>query len=204
MIDLADTAAVAAYGHDARDAALLDAIARAMHDIVPDDFVRALDTLDRAVSTSDAKRTKRGVGWIGRMLGEDIQAQADGAQLRARMGVLLADARREAERVQAADDRLAALQGELAAVIDRLQANVAAGHGFLDAQSAQSQDADSPIERFRRRLVHLSTVAASHRVTLEHLAVSRAQCARLIERHAAVHELLGPVWTQHRIATRDR
>lgn len=204
MIDLADTAAVTAYGRDASDVALLNEIAHAVPALAPDDFVRALDQLERAVSSADAKRAKRAAGWFGRMLGNDIQAQAEGDALRARMGVLLGDARREAERVQAAQAHLATLQDRLDAMIERIDADVAAGNALLDAQPALEQHAESPAERFRRRLAHLAAVAASHRTTREHLRLARTQCERILERHADLHALLGPVWTQHRIATRER
>lgn len=200
MIDLADTAAVATYGHDASDAALLDEIAKAMQALAPDDFVRSMDQLERAVSTADAKRTKRAVGWFGRMLGVDIQAQAEGEALRARMGVLLEDARRAAGQVQAAIAHLGVLEAGLDAVVARIDADVAEGEAFLEGQSGLP-DPQSPAERFRRRLVHLAKVAASHRTTREHLRIARTEFNHLLERHADLQALIGPVWTQHRIAT---
>lgn len=201
MIDLADTAALAEYGREASDAALLDEIAKAMRALAPDDFVRAMDQLQRAVSTADAKRTKRAVGWFGRMLGVDIQAQAEGEALRARLGVLLEDARRAAGRVREAVAHLVVLEGRLDAVIARIESDVAAGEAFIDRQSGLPEDPQSPAERFRRRLVHLAKVAASHRTTREYLRIARSESTRLLERHADLRGLIGPVWSQHRIAT---
>ena len=202
MIDLADPAAVAAYGRDASDAALLDDITQAIHALFPDDFVRSMDQLERAVSTADAKRTKRQVGWFGRMLGVDIQAQAEGEALRARMGVLLGDARHAAEQVQAALARLVALEARLDVVIARIDGEVEAGHALLEREPGPDPDPRSPTERFRRRLVHLSTVAASHRTTRETLRHARTEAAGILERHANLQALIEPVWAQHRLATR--
>lgn len=204
MIDLADATAIAEYGRHASDAALLAELADALPPAGLDDFVSALDVLERAVSTADAKRTKRKVGWIGRMLGDDIEAQAEGEALRARMGVLLADARREADRVRASDRRLADLEARFEATIARVEADIATGQGVLAQRAPAPDPNEAPIERFRRRLAHLSTLAATHRITREQLRLARAQCAQVLERHAHLHELLGPVWTQHRLSTRGR
>jgi len=195
-----DATTIPAYGQDAIDTALLAEIDRALPAGALDDLVRALDDLERAVTTLDAARTKRKVGWLGRMLGNDIAAQAEGGVLRERMDLLLDIARREAQRVREAHEVIAALQARLDANHEKLGEYIDAGNAWNASRETGSHDADR--DAIVRRLDHLARVALSYRITREQLRVVRAQYLQLLERHANLQDLLGPALMQHRIATR--
>jgi hypothetical protein len=195
-----DAATMPAYGQDAIDTALLAEIDHALPAGALDDLARALDDLERAVTTLDAAQTKRKVGWLGRMLGNDIAAQAEGRVLRERMDVLLDIARREAQRVREAHEVIAGLHARLDANHVKLGEYIDAGNAWRAAHQAGSLDADR--DAIGRRLDHLGRVALSYRITREQLRVIRAQYLQLLERHAHLQDLLGPAVAQHRIATR--
>jgi hypothetical protein len=203
VIDLGDRNVVNGYGRDALDPPLLDDIAVTLAESPLDGFNGALEALDHAMLPLDAQRMHRSLGWIRRLLGDDIEAEARGEQLRDRMGVLLGDAQREAERVGDFIATLDLLAARLEGTIARLDNHLEAGEAWLVGRPAQSDAAgDSPEDRFRRRLAHLSTAAASYRITSQQLRLARQQAETILERHARIRDVLRPVWQQHRIATR--
>src|SRR5690606_3826866 len=102
------------YGSDAVDAALDARLTDGLTDTGAATLVARLRDLHRAMQAGRPRAIRRGTGLIGRLLGRDVEAEAEAMALQKRLGVLIADADHGAGALRTYAARLQALQDELA------------------------------------------------------------------------------------------
>ncbi len=204
-VNLADPLAVLAYGHEALDASLEPRLAEALGHADAAALVARLDELRLALQAGDPRRIRRGTGLVGRLLGRDVLAEHEAEALRARIGVLVANADRSAQGLEALAVRQQRLRDELAGALARLDAVIAPVRQWLGANPGRSQDDDGalpdhPRERLQRRLDHLATVRASWDIGAGQLDLLRGQNLDLLARYRRVRDVLLPAWRQQALA----
>lgn len=199
-VDLDDALAVVGYGADALDEALEPRLAEALDHAPAAALVMRLDALRRALQADRPRAARRGTGLFGRLLGRDVQAEAEALQLRDRLGVLIAGADADADGVRARTRVQQSLLAEVADSIGRIEARLAQARTWLDAHpdaGAAPGIAASPRERLLQRLVQLDTVRASWTTGVAQLALLRDQSLELLARYQRIRDVLLPVWRQH-------
>src|SRR5690606_38531345 len=84
-----------------------------------------------------------------------------------------------------------------------LKLYIQAGREFLDenplvgAVQAGDMEFDRPRERLARKLANLSTLVASHELSVNQMKLSRAQAVDMLDRFRETVSILVPVWRQH-------
>ena len=199
-VDLDDALAVVGYGGDALDAALEPRLAEALDRAAAAALVARLDELRRALEAGHPRLARRRTGLMGRLLGRDVQAEAEARQLRDRLGVLLVRADAEAGAVRARVALQQALLGEVEAAVQAIELRSVQARQWLDAHPQAGADADpgaiAPRERLRQRLGQLATVSASWRTGAAQLALLRGQMLDLLARYQRIRDVLLPAWRQ--------
>lgn len=168
----------------------LDAITALIQALPVVPLLQQLDTIIAALDSADPVRARRRVGWLGRLMGRDLVAQAQVDPVEQRVRVALSSAQ--------------TLAGELAAELVKLQAaadGLQRQLGLLDATVSDARTRESADDRSLRRLVHLDLIAASWTATLGHVAMVRGHARRLLDRHEQVRDVLVPLWRQHAAAS---
>ena len=186
--------------HDtpADDAALLDAARRAQTQSASlqspaHDIHATLRDLHAALLSTDPRALRRSVGLVGRLLGRDIDLQAQADALRERLALLVVQARQRGAALDRHNQALLALRDELAAIADRLGAAIADPRG---------DDPASPAGHERLRLLEATrTGCGLTAAQLDLLAHNgHALAARYRHMLPTVEGLLG----QHRAALAGR
>lgn len=147
------------------NAALAASPARALLDVV--------QTIHRILLATDPKALRQSVGWFGRLLGRDIALQAESEAMRTTLGAHVLQARQQLDALAAHDTRLHALGRGMHAAIDELGQQTK-----LLADQIVAGDASESTQR----LQHLATLAASLRITADHLDLTLANHRELIQR----------------------
>ena len=202
-VDLDDHAAILEYGRDAIDAELDRRIGEAIGQSPLAGMVSALTDIEHALQSNDMDALRRRVGFIGRLIGEDIEQEARGRELKSRMGVLLASAQAHAEALGAHADALAALQARLSQAQRALAARIDAGRAQLDVDSQAGRCGGRTVtarDHFERRLQHLATVSANYRTSAHQLELLKSQVESLLLRHARIRDVLAPALRQNQQA----
>jgi fused signal recognition particle receptor len=151
------------------------------------DIQATLRDLHTALLSTDTRALRRSVGFFGRLLGSDIDLQARSEDLRARLALLVQQARQRGEALDRHNHALAALRDELTAIAEGLAAsitsadpNVPASHErqrMLDAvrtgcalTAAQldrlAQNGHALAARYRHMLPTVEGLLVQHRATL--------------------------------------
>ncbi|MGY1408067.1 MULTISPECIES: hypothetical protein [unclassified Luteimonas] len=199
-VDLDDVLAVVGYGADALDVALESRLADALDHAPAAALVSRLDDLRRALQAGSPRAARHGTGLLGRLLGRDVQAEAEALQLRERLGVLLARADTDADDLRARSAVQQALMDEVARSIEAIDARTGQARAWLDAHpdaGAVPGIVASPRERLLQRLAQLDTVRASWTTGVAQLALLRDQSLDLLARYQRIRDVLLPVWRQH-------
>lgn len=199
-VDLDDALAVVGYGADALDEALEPRLADALDHAPAQALVAHLDELRRALQADRPRAARRGTGLFGRLLGRDVQAEAEARRLRERLGVLLAQADADADGLRARSAVQQALLEDMARAMEAIAARIAQARAWLDAHpdaGAAPGVVASPRERLAQRLAQLDTVRASWTTGVAQLALLRDQSLELLARHQRIRDVLLPVWRQH-------
>lgn len=105
------------------------------------DIQATLRDLHTALLSTDTRALRRSVGFFGRLLGSDIDLQARSEDLRARLGLLVQQARQRGEALDRHNHALAALRDDLTAITEGLAASIA------------STDPDAPANHERLRML---------------------------------------------------
>lgn len=158
-------------------------------------LLRTLDAILRTLDATDAQRSRRRAGLIGRLLGRDLVARAEAESAERDLRVHLVAAAAQAEALARDAAQLDALREELAldaAALDERIGTPSPGPGEAGAAS--------PDDAALRRLEHLRALAASWQVALAQMRMASAHARRVLERHAQVRDLLVPLWRQQRLA----
>ncbi len=162
------------------------------------DLVEALSRLALALQAGNPARLRRQTGWWGRLLGRDVERQADADALQAQCGVLLLNAQAHARRLGAAVEagtHAAAADLHGAQALEQwADAGTVLGAGLpTDAQGTLHQ-----------RVVHLRTLASLKRVQAGQTQLLQAQDAALLDHFQRIAEVLVPAWQQAVRAGRTR
>lgn len=187
---LASPMMIAGYGGE-----LLQAVERALahpgRGEAAQRLVDEMGNIRQAMQASDAGATRRAAGLLGRLLGRDVEAQAQAEQLASQLDVCLlrADAAAHALQAQAATQLEQAGDADVAA--DMIGRWADAGTGAL------LQGMDEALQMpLQRRLQHLLGIAALRRNDAAQLRLLQAQSVELIERYKRIRDVLLPVWRQ--------
>ena len=186
--DAQDVAALSRYGLP-----LLQQLAErseALPEAAGAGLVEALARIALAVQAAEPERLRRQEGWWGRLLGRDIEREAEARALQARLGVLSLRAREQAGvlREAAAERGRAIAAAEDAA--RALEAWADAGTAWLPGQEPAAQAALAP------RVDHLRRLAALRRVEAGQWRLLQAQDDALLQRFSRIHDVLLPAWRQ--------
>jgi fused signal recognition particle receptor len=162
------------------------------------DLVEALSRLALALQAGNPARLRRQTGWWGRLLGRDVERQADADALQAQCGVLLLTAQAHARRlgavVEAGTHAAAADLHGAQALEQWAEAGTVLGAGLpTDAQGTLHQ-----------RVVHLRTLASLKRMQAGQTQLLQAQDAALLDHFQRIAEVLVPAWQQAVRAGRTR
>jgi len=196
---VADAAVLSRYGE-----ALVQAMARrapvagGCEEDPRSGLVEALSRLALALQAGNPARLRRQTGWWGRLLGRDVERQADADALQAQCGVLLLNAQAHARRLGAAVEagtHAAAADLHGAQALEQwADAGTVLGAGLpTDAQGTLHQ-----------RVVHLRTLASLKRVQAGQTQLLQAQDAALLDHFQRIAEVLVPAWQQAVRAGRTR
>jgi len=190
--DVADAGSLVAHGLGAALVAQadLDAITALIQGLPTASLLEQLDAVVAALDSTDPVRARRRVGWLGRLIGRDLVAQAQVDPVEQRVRVALSFAQTLAVELSS---RLVNLQ----AAADGLQRQL----GLLVATVSDARASHPADDRSLRRLVHLDLIAAAWTATLAHVAMVRAHAHSLLDRHEQVHDVLVPLWRQHAAAS---
>ena len=128
------------------EAALVDAARRAQAAAASlqspaHDIQSTLRDLHTALLSTDARALRKSVGFFGRLLGSDIDLQARSEDLRARLALLVQQARQRGEALDRHNAALAALRDEMTGITEGLAASIA------------STDPDEPANHQRLRML---------------------------------------------------
>ncbi|TDK19560.1 hypothetical protein E2F46_16665 [Luteimonas aestuarii] len=203
-VDLDDPLAVVGYGGDAVDAALDARLTDALDGSAAAALVARLQTLQRALQAGKPREIRRGTGLIGRLLGRDVEAEAEARALQQRLGVLMTDTDRGAAALRTRVAAHHALQETLAGSIARIADRHRAARDWLDANPLAGADAPAgglaPRARLEDRLAHLRTVQSTWELGARQLQLLHQQHLDLLARYQRIRDVLLPVWQQHALA----
>ena len=206
-VDLDDALAVVGYGADALDAALEARLAGTLDHAPAAALVARLDELRRALQAGNPRAARRGTGLFGRLLGRDVQAEAEATRLRDRLGALLAAADRDAEALKARAAVQQALLGEVEQASARIGERIDHASRWLDAHpdaGAAQGPVAAPRDRLRQRLDQLATVQSSWSIGAGQLTLLRDQSLDLLARYRRIRDVLLPAWRQHALGDAAR
>ncbi|SNT81191.1 cell division protein FtsY [Stenotrophomonas sp. CC120222-04] len=190
--DTSDVAVLADYG-----APLLQALTRRETPLLPgagEGLVAALARIALALQAANPAQIRQQEGWWGRLLGRDVDREAEGRALQSQLGVLALQAREQALHLQQHLQRRAmAIAGHsaAAAALDDWVGLAAARLASLDiaGQAALSQ-----------RLDHLRRLASLRRLEAGQWQLLQDQDNVLLQRFARIHDVLLPAWRQAAVA----
>jgi hypothetical protein len=198
-VDLDDALAVIGYGADVLDDALEARLLDALDHTPAAALVSRLDELRRALQADSPRRSRRGTGLMGRLMGRDVVAEARALQLREQLGVLLARADEDAGTLRGRSGLQQALLDQVADAIRAVDARIAQARGWLEAHpeaGAAPGIVASPRERLQQRLMQLETARASWTTGAAQLALLRDQSLDLLARYQRIRDVLLPAWRQ--------
>jgi len=132
------------------EAALLDAARLAQAEAASlqspaHDIQATLRDLHAALLSTDAGALRKSVGFVGRLLGRDIDLQAQSDALREQLALLVLQARQRGEALERHNHVLAALRDRLAAIAGSLGASIA---------DADASDPAAAASHERLRMLH--------------------------------------------------
>ncbi|HDS1100563.1 hypothetical protein ACK1O1_14010 [Stenotrophomonas maltophilia] len=190
--DTADIAVLADYGTPLLQA--LTQRAAGVPSVAGEGLVAALARIALALQAGNPAQIRRQESWWGRLLGRDVDREAEGRALQSQLGVLALQAREQAQHLQQHQQARALAITERAEAATALDAWVELGVSRLERCDAAGQAALS------QRLDHLRRLAALHRVEAAQWQLLQDQDAVLLQRFARIHDVLLPAWRQAALA----
>lgn len=188
----ADVAALAAYGSP-----LLQGLAEPASlpaEAGGEGLVAALARIALALQASDPARLRRRESWWGRLLGRDVERQAQAQGLQAQLGVLALQAR---EQAQGLAQRV---QQRARAIIDN-DAAAAALEDWATFGGAQLAMLDGAAQAaLAPRVDHLQRLATLRRIESRQWQLLQEQDEALLQRFVRIHDVLLPAWRQAALA----
>lgn len=199
-VELDDALAVANYGAPVL-AAIEQQAAVADSDRAAARLVAEMDNIHQAMRAHDAGAIRRSVGLIGRLLGRDVEAQAQAERLAGQLNVCLLRADSvvaELQRVLPVRRQRAARMIEAGHAVDSW---AEAGEHLVRDASAQAGDENAAtLALLQRRLHHLRGVARLTALEASQLQLLHTQGVELLERYQRIRDVLLPLWRQQVLA----
>lgn len=190
-----DALAVASYGADLL-IAVEQLLGTAQTGIAATRLVAEMDNIRQAMSANDGRQIRRSVGLLGRLLGRDVEAQAQAEQLATQLDVCLL-------RADACVHALRQELGQHLQQIARVQMSVAAIDDWAAAGEAVPPPAEEVAQAaLQRRLQHLRGLARLRDTEADQLRLLHAQGVELIDRYQRIRDVLLPLWRQQSLAAR--
>jgi len=157
-------------------------------------LVAALARIALALQASDPARLRRQESWWGRLLGRDVERQAQAQGLQAQLGVLALQAREQAQGLaQRVQQRARAIIDNDAAAA-ALEAWATFGAAQLAMLEGAAQAALAP------RVDHLQRLATLRRIESGQWRLLQEQDEALLQRFVRIHDVLLPAWRQAALA----
>ena len=157
-------------------------------------LVAALARIALALQASDPARLRRQESWWGRLLGRDVERQAQAQGLQAQLGVLALQAREQAQGLaQRVQQRARAIIDNDAAAA-ALEAWATFGAAQLGTLQGAAQVALAP------RVDHLQRLATLRRIEGGQWRLLQEQDEALLQRFVRIHDVLLPAWRQAALA----
>ncbi|XFC39916.1 hypothetical protein ACEF39_002957 [Stenotrophomonas indicatrix] len=188
----ADVAALAAYGSP-----LLQLLAEPtplQADAGGEGLVAALARIALALQASDPARLRRQESWWGRLLGRDVARQAQAQELQAQLGVLVLQAREQAQGLAQRVQQRAQTIIDNDAAAAALEAWATFGAAQLASLKGAAQTALAP------RVGHLQRLATLRRIESGQWQLLQEQDEALLQRFIRIHDVLLPAWRQAALA----
>lgn len=151
---------------------------------------QALQDLRTLLLSTDARALRRSVGWWGRLIGRDIQLDAESKALRERSGVLLHHATAAAEQLRDQHAVLGTQAARLREACNALQAE----EDTLRLTVTQADDGGVA----ERRIAHLAALRLACTLTMAQLDLVAANALAIAERHAQQLPRLAMLFEQQR------
>ena len=151
------------------------------------------------LADADPKRIAQKPSWLERITGRDVERHVRYEVARKSLDELLIESEVQAQGVR---DTLAAIDGLLASHSEEvadLQAYIQAGREYLSENPEAGKRApgelefDRPRERFARKLANLTTLLASHEMSVTQMKLTRAQAVDMLDRFNETARVLVPV-----------
>lgn len=202
----ADVSQIGQYGSDQKEGASLDDFSDLMETGAVGALAERISSIVSKLSDADPKQLTRKVTWLDKFLGSGLERSVRYRQARKSLEDLLEEAQGYAQRVR---DTVAALNKMIeshAGEAERLRAYIRAGREYLDenpdagAIPSGSLEFDRPRERLARKLANLSTLLASHEMSVTQMKLTKAQAVDMLDRFGETVTVLVPVWRQHTLA----
>ena len=155
---------------------------------------------------ADPKKIAASPSWLSRLTGAHVEVHARYQAARRDLEDLIADAEGAAQGVRDAVAVINRLIAEHDRETEFLRDHIQAGKEFLEENptlgqpDAASMNFDNVRERFARKLANLSTLQASHDMSITQMKLTRAQAIDLLDRYEETARVLVPVWRQHTLA----
>ena len=153
------------------------------------DVQSTLRDLHTVLLSTDARALRKSVGFFGRLLGSDIELQAQSDAMRAQLAVLLLQARQRGDALDHHNHALVALRDELAMIADRLGALI--GDTDTDHDAARAS---------QERLRMLEAVRSGCALTAAQLEVLAHNGHALAARYRHMLPTVEGLLVQHRAA----
>lgn len=186
----ADARALSRYGETLLQAMVPEPGAGAYEEDPRSGLVQALSRLALALQAGNPARLRRQTSWWGRLLGRDMERQAEADALQAQCGVLLLNAHTHARLLGAVVVGSAHGAAHHVHCAQALEQWADAGSALVAGLPAAVQGT------LQQRVTHLRTLAALMRVEAGHAQLLQAEDAALLDHFQRIAEVLLPAWQQ--------
>lgn len=157
-------------------------------------LVLALARIALAVQGADPARLRRQESWWGRLLGRDVTRQAQAQALQSQLGVLVLQAREQAQRLQGHLQQRQAAIAHAQTAAQALQHWADAARPLLATLPAHAQAG------LAARVDHLQRLSALRTLDAGQWQLLNEQDQALLQRFAHIHDTLLPAWRQAALA----
>ncbi|EMN3634458.1 protein KlaA [Pseudomonas aeruginosa] len=164
-----------------------------------DDIAQILTKMSDASPERIARKPK----WHERLLGSSVEKKIRYQVARSTLESMLERAEGNAQSVADTVTVIGQVIDSHQQEAETLKVYIKAGREFLDenplvgAVQAGDLEFDRPRERLARKLANLSTLVASHELSVNQMKLSRAQAVDMLDRFRETVSVLVPVWRQH-------
>ena len=155
------------------------------------------------LTDADPKKLAKKPTWLERVTGQSVETHVRYHAARKHLDTLLEEARAAAQAVHDAVGAIDRLMSTHETEASDLQAYIQAGQEYLaenpDAGKAATGEIEfgNARERFARKLANLSTLLASHQLSVTQMKLTKGNALDMLDRFEETERVLVPVWRQH-------